>query len=409
MLNIKQVVLLVFIISQIPGDNFYGNLGIAQSYFVLPLLGIYFLNNSLVPKIKMLNVSGIAILAILTIQLILFKFSGLIEWYRTVGGVVLTMVLTALYWDGKENRNQLKWIVYATAVPVAAFYLGLWTIGGAGNPRSSFLQHDPNHLAQLLLYGVIGLLYLLQSVENSKNRRYFVILLILWFFPIAYTVSRTAIIIYFLIVILYVMMFYKKTRLVNFGFMIFIILFIISLSPVGLGKITDIKIIGFYEERFSEKSESRLNYYSHGFKLVRENFFTGVGISNFQDHDWRVRNGFYRNVLLKNRTMSVSTSSHNGFLDIMLIGGIFLFLAFCTIIFYPAYFIYNYSRKYVDPDMKIVKFIIYSLTIVFVTINMTYSLYNSKLGWWGIGLSYLLISKYYLRLKYKSRKLIKLT
>ena len=152
-----------------------------------------------------------------------------------------------------------------------------------------------------------------------------------------------------------------------------------------------------YFNRFSQVDETRQKFYKTGVDLMTKNFVTGIGIKDFRDEHWRVKQGFYRRVFTSHKTYFYSTAIHNGFIDIFLIGGIGYFLSFCIIILYPSFFIFFYGRKNRTENIKETKFLIYSLTITFVLVNLTYSLYHTKLGWWGIAFSYLLIAPYYLR------------
>jgi hypothetical protein len=390
--------LMLFIISLIPGDRFYGSYGLAQSYFVLPLLVVYLINKRKLPPVILLRNTGLFMLIIITIQLILFNFNGLTEWYRTSGGIILTFVLVTLYINDQiVIKKQVKWIMFAAAFPVVAYYLGFWYMGNAANPRATFLRHDPNHLAHLLLYGVIALCYYFQESKNKKTKRLIIIAIISFFMPLVSTYSRTAIIIFFTIIVVYLYVFRHNARNLR-NPIIFMIIIASIISTIALSNfITGSKIFRMFEVRFEESEQSRLTFYTKGLTLIKENFVLGVGIKDFQNSGWRIRNGFYRTVSGSGNVYSVSTTTHNGFIDIFLIGGVFMFISFLFLISYPSYLIFSFKGSINKGSLQRDRFLIYSLYLSFVLINMTYSLYNSKLGWWGIALSYLIVSPYYFK------------
>ena len=394
----KHWPLLLFILSLIPGDTFYRSYGLVQSYFLLPLLLVYLLNKRKLPSISLLRNTGLLMISIITIQLIFFKFSGLTEWYRTAGGIILTFILVTLYInDQVVIKKQVKWIMLAAVFPVVAYYLGFWYMGNAANPRATFLRHDPNHLAHLLLYGVIALFYYYQESKKKKTKRLIIITIISFFMPLVSTYSRTVIIIFFAVILVYLFVFRHTAKsLKNPIFFMIIVASIISTIALS-NIITGSKMFRIFEVRFEENEQARLTFYTKGLTLIKENFVFGVGIKDFENSNWRIKNGFYRTVSRSGNIYSLSTSTHNGFIDIFLIGGVFMFISFVLLISYPSYLIFSYKGSLGRDFLQRDRFLIYSLYLSFVMINMTYSLYNSKLGWWGIALSYLIVSPYYFK------------
>jgi O-antigen ligase len=393
-LNLKESVLFIFIISLLFGDNYYTRLGISQSILLLPLFGYFLLSNNKIPKIAILRNAGFFMLGILFIQFIVFEFKGGFQLYRIAGGVILLFMLISLYRDYNLHRH-LKWFTLVSSVPVVSFYLGFWDLGNKQFQRASFLYHDPNHLAFLLLFGLCSLLYFYFIAHESKitiNKRLLLLAVTLYLPPILFTFSRTALLLLVLIGFVFLYTFFTKYVMVK-TLIVGVLLFIsFSLFVTYYSNST---IVSSFNNRFSEENTARERFYNSGFKLIGNNFFTGVGIYNYQNHNWRVKNGFYRLNAVKNELTLVSTASHNGFLDIFLTGGIGLFLGFCIIIIYPFYFMSKYSQYFLSNKYRAEKFLVSLYALVFIGINLTYSLYNSKIGWWAIGFSYIVISKYY--------------
>jgi O-antigen ligase len=392
--KLKKYALLVFIISLVPGDTFYKDLGITQGIFLLPMLLVYIINGNILPSIGKLKQAGIIMMAIISIQLLFSNFQGIIQWYRTMGGIILSFMIVVLYSNYKDVDKQIMWLMLAALFPVIGFYLGFWQNIGEDNLRKTFLKHDPNILAHLLVYGVIAALYSLRD-NNSKwlKIKYLIPLIILFFFPIAFTFSRTALFGFIIICFLYT--FHVMNLKYKIG--VFTMLLILSLSATSMFTIENEIITGFYG-RFEEGNDKRENYLNSSIEVIRNNFFTGVGVGTFENSSWRIANGFTRSEIDYHTgdIDDVSTASHNGLLDIFMIGGIGLFIAFLIIVLYPAYF-FTFSKFEKNKSLQYHKFIVYSLAVSFILINLTYSLYNSKLGWYGIGFSYLVIYPYYFR------------
>ena len=389
-MNLKSTALFLFLISLVPGDNFYLDLGLTQSLFLLPLLLTYIKGGKYLPSNIILRNAGIVFVVAITSSLIFSQFRGLIEWYRSIGGLILVFMIVALCSGNEINKKQIKWFAYAGSIPILAFYLGLWGVGDY-EMRLTFLKHDPNHLGHLIVYSTIAILAFIHELRKIKKVWVWLITGVI-FLPLAYTFSRTSLIGYFIVIILYLNILLGN-RLVG-NIVLFIFIFLIGLTtPLATKSV----IVSGFTERFLESNEKRTQFNQSGLEVVVENFFTGVGVFKFQDPDWRLKNGFYRlSVDGRGELNEVPTATHNGFLDVFLIGGVFLFVAFIIILTYPIYFLLS-KEKILEPsnELKWRKFLVFSFTSLFILFNLTYSLYYSKLGWWGIAFSYVLIEPYY--------------
>jgi len=387
-MNLKNTALLLFIFSLVPGDTFYGDLGLTQSLFLIPLLLFYALGGKYLPANKVLRNAGFVFAFVLTMHLIVSLFSGLVEWYRTIGGLALVFIFVSLYYNNLSLRLQLAFLVLAGLIPILAFYLGYWNYW-SNSFRMTFLKHDPNHLGHLIIYGLIALLAFINTAKKTWSILALPIFA-LYIVPLTFTFSRTSLIAGIVVFVFYLA--YLSNRSGRIIFLAFLFGIVIYSS-----KIKDIDVIfqGIY--RFSESNDTRVGFLEQGLKLASDNFLIGVGVDNFQNPEWRLKNGFSMSKYSENGVVYVvPTSTHNGFLDVFLIGGFFLFGAFITIITFPAIFLFR-KTKLLGTNMELQwrKFLVYSFTITFILINITYSLYNSKLGWWGIAFSYVLIAPYY--------------
>ncbi|MGK0136894.1 MAG: hypothetical protein ACI9DJ_000338 [Algoriphagus sp.] len=389
-LNLKNTALLLFIFSLVPGDTFYGDLGLTQSLFLAPLLFVYLVSGKYLPANKILRNTGFIFAFVLTIHLGVSMFSGLVEWYRTIGGLILAFMVVTLCSRNENNRNQIKWLALAGSIPIIAFYLGFWE-QAEGLVRMTFLKHDPNHLGHLIIYAFIALLAVIQVSQKIKKVWVWPVVAIC-FIPLAFTFSRTSLLAFIVVLVFYFIVLAGNRRAGNIviGFFALLVGVIVLLSSQN-------RIVEGFADRFSEKNETRSNFNESGLEIIADNFFTGVGVAKFQDPNWRVANGFSRTKFDNQGGVSqVATSTHNGFLDVFLIGGAFMFGAFLTLITFPAIFLFRKSRFFeANIELQWRKFLVYTFTTTFMLINITYSLYNSKLGWWGIAFSYVLITPYY--------------
>jgi hypothetical protein len=389
-LNIKKFSLIIFIFSLVPGDTFYGDLGLTQSLFVVPLLFVYLSEGKFIPENKFLRNFGLLFFSLLTINLIVGLFSGIVEWYRTIAGVVLSFIVVTLFSKNQNYREQIKFLSFASLIPITAFFLGLWAPIDDYSLRMSFIKHDPNHLGHLLIYGFISVSASL-LFSKKTNKIWFWLSAFLFFVPLAFTFSRTSLLVFLLIVVIYNRIFGSMKNMRNILSLLFIFLgitvFLIN---------SENSIVRGFSHRFDEKDDSRTEYFERGVELATENFLTGVGLGDFQNPDWRVKNGFYRTAWDESGSYVLPTATHNGFLDVFLIGGVFLFITFIAIVIFPMFFLFRKSNFFENSfDLELRKYIVYSFTLCFLLINTTYSLYNSKLGWWGIAFSYVLIAPYY--------------
>ncbi len=387
-LNLKNTALLLFIFSLVPGDTFYGDLGLTQSLFLLPLFLVYSIRGKYLPTNKVLRKAGFVFAFVLTIHLIVALFSGLVEWYRTIGGLVLVFIFVSLYYNNLILRLHLVFLVLAGSIPILAYYLGYWTYWN-NSFRMTFLNHDPNHLGHLIIYVLIAFLAFINTTK--KNWGILAVpIFTLCVVPLLFTFSRTSLIAFIVVFVLYLAYLSNRTSRIMYVALLFGGLFYSS-------KIKDVDILFQGINRFSESEDSRKGFIEQGLKLASDNFFIGVGVDNFQNPEWRLKNGFSRSQYIEDGLVFiVPTSTHNGFLDVFLIGGVLLFGAFVTIILFPAVFLLRKARHFSsNVEMRCRKFLVYSFTATFILINTTYSLYNSKLGWWGIAFSYVLIAPYY--------------
>ena len=217
--------------------------------------------------------------------------------------------------------------------------------------------------------------------------KYVIVFMVTGFYavPILATLSRTALISFVLIFVLYVFM--AETRKSYKIFTLFIALLVSSAVFIEL---SNNEMISALSERVNQSDNERTDFLASSLNVVKNNFFTGVGLANFGDNQWRIANGFF----MISDGQIMNTASHNGMLDIIMIGGIFFFLAIIILLLYPTLKVYNRKSFFPKSEYCLDRFLTFSVFIIFIVINLTYSSYMSKTAWTSVALLYIFTYKY---------------
>ena len=383
--RLKNFSYILYILSLIPGDTFYGDLHMAQSFFLIPVLFLYFLQRKYSFN-RQIIIPILIVLGVATIYLLINPLGSIIEWYRIIGNIFLVIMIPDMF-KSKSRAFIIIPIILIGAIPAIAFYLGFWEFKFEFQLRMSFLRHDPNILSYNLLFSYIFALYFLK-LENFKwVSKYAIVFIVTGFYavPILATLSRTALASLILIFVLYV--FLAESRKSYKIVTLFIALGVIS---VGIMQLANNELISALSERVNEGDKARTDFLASSIKVLKNNFFTGVGLANFGDNQWRIANGFFRS----EDGQIVQTASHNGMLDIIMIGGIFFFLAIIMLLLYPALKVYNRKGFFRKSEYCLDRFLTFSVFIIFIVINLTYSSYMSKTAWTSVALLYIFTNKY---------------
>ena len=81
--RIKNIAYFIYILSLIPGDTFYGDLGLAQSYFLFPIVILFFVKTKLTFNRDIIY-PLLFIIGLATFYLLLDFKGAVIEWYRII-------------------------------------------------------------------------------------------------------------------------------------------------------------------------------------------------------------------------------------------------------------------------------------------------------------------------------------
>ena len=386
-MSLKSLVLGIFLVSLLVSDTFYGYLGITQSLFLLPLLSYFVLSGKLLPASGSTRVLILLFIAIITSSLMSSMFNGIIEWYRTVGGVILATIITSRFTNDNSFKLQLFVLSTSVGLIVLGYYLGLWYLY-PGTIRLTALYHDPNRLGHLLLFGYSTTVSLI--VFLNKPSKFIVLVSVLYTIPVLATVSRTTVICF--IFLFLIAIFYSMNTLGRFIMTIILSIGIISMYSIKVNVIGNSSKVLL--ERIEAGDVQREKLINSSMSVIGEKPILGVGVATFVDPEWRINRGLSMRKYVNNSAIIVPTSSHNGFLDILMIGGLVLFIPFIGLVFMPIFRLNKISKLQIPLNEKNArKLTILLLTITVVIVNLTYSLYYGKLVWWSIAICHVLINR----------------
>ena len=383
--RLKNFAYIIYILSLIPGDTFYSDLYIAQSFFLVPIVFLYLAKNKYNFNSQIIF-PVLFVIGIATFYLLTNPVKSIIEWYRIIGNIFLLIMVYDFYKNKSRNFIIFPMILIGI-IPAIAFYLGFWELKLENQLRMSFLRHDPNILSYNLLFAYIFTLYYFKFESYKWVTKYCLIFIVSGFYalPILATLSRTALASFILIFVLYLLL--AETRKI-YRFITFLVAFVIVTTVVI--KLANNDLVSALTERISAEDDARSNYLAASLKVVGNNFFTGVGLANFGDNRWRISNGFF---MIQDGQI-LQTASHNGILDIIMIGGIFFLLAIIYLLLFPTLKVFQRRYSCVKKEYYLDRFLTISVFTIFIVINLTYSSYMSKTAWTSVALLYILTNKY---------------
>lgn len=366
--------------------------GLTQGILVLPFLFFSFMDYKFLKN----NVFIGASVFYGSIIFLLFILSGAKSYTlfsNTFGTVLFGLSVFNFKYIGKIFEKSAFLLLIGCSVIGISFYLNLWEIDDITR-RYTFISHNQNTLAFLMCIGVSFLFFYYHSGKNSKYKYGYLLLILILIIPILSTISRTGIILLFITIfinIYFVLGVRKKVAIVLLGILILLSsTLVLSLLESNLP----------YFQQFSDRTteaeqDSRIRFWLIGVKLANENFFTGVGFNNFYNDDWRksvglVARGFDESA---GKVTDYSVSIHNSFLDLILIGGIFLLIPYVFIILnlcYNSFRLFKLPQK----EPKVAGAFILSITIGIFLFSFTGQAATFKFTWYLFAINYYFIYLY---------------
>ena len=317
-------------------------------------------------------------------------FRNILLLYNLFGTVIIGLSFYNLRIKNLVFPMALHLFIAGTVCISFAFYFGFWDVRLVSG-RASFINHNENMLGQLLNVGLAFSLYSYFTTTVKWKSRLFLVISILHLTPILATISRTGITTLLLTVIIFIFGSFKNTQ--KIGFITSVFLLLMAGSTVLFQLFKSNRFLDKFVERTSNSlNDERADLWNIALNIAKENAFTGVGFSRFNDELWRIQMGlsFETNDAFNNNYQIIGASIHNSFIDLVWIGGIYLLFAYILIL---LFLIIN-SAKILFNDIKenrITGALILSLTINAVLFSFTGQGATQKITWFTIGISFALI------------------
>ena len=379
---IYPLALLIFCISLLLGEEYLlNNFGIAtQAFLSLPvmLLSALFFKR---PESKVFYTSFLLICVVFAYLLLISAFGGFLSVYRVLGNIVLGILIANPNFRKVNVTYGLRFYYWSSFfLLVITFFTGIfWS--EIENGRMTAFDLNSNNCASLLVVStIIGvLLWLKENRRDLKNL--YMITSLLHVFPILSTVSRSGVVSLLFVALFYFVAFHGRKALFT-GVMLFAML-------IAVLQFISIRYIDEFEIRIGETTDDpRIAIATTAYEIFSDNLVLGVGLPNFLDERWRIRN----NLVMWNpsQTSFGVVSIHNSFLDLGLIGGLPLLALYLVIVFYPALF----ASMHILSQSRVIRiysaFILSTFALVFIY-SFFHQAYVHKHNWFLLGIVYLLI------------------
>jgi hypothetical protein len=249
------------------------------------------------------------------------------------------------------------------------------------------LDNNENILAGLLVFGYCNILYKLLKLTTFSGKAKYLFFALIHLPPIIATGSRSGFLI--LAVASLCAIFAKIPLKFRKAFIGTAVLIAFVAASVGISIQDSDSVIN----RFKTLSEDdRFAIWSVANNVVVNNIFTGGGFGNFNDEDWRIANDLFvtRPGDKPNSIKLIAVSLHNSFLDLILIGGLWLLVPYLLIILnlFIKSFRYLFSK---DLDLQVIG----AFILPVVTGSFIFSFggqgATDKFTWLQFGICYILI------------------
>jgi O-antigen ligase len=360
--------------------------GFAQSYLILPFIILSLLSIKINFHDSFIK-SIFAYIAIGTMSFILGGFEGF-DLITTIAGLVfICLSLINKKFEDFIKSDLMYFFALLTSISAIAYYFGFWAIRNEqlGNTRLTFMENNENIMSQQLCIGLSFILYIAFNSKLKNVRNLLFILASVYIIPILSTISRTGISLAAITLLLFIYVKFKSSSITSF-FFTFILGGVLIFSYVIDSE--NFNYINILTERVDDASEDiRFELWDLGIKLALDNFFTGVGFGNFSSMDWR-------NTVSSTHTLGSDGfgSTHNTFLDLIHIGGIWLLIAYITLI---GYILRNGIKMIlsVSSEIRTCGALVLSNIIGIIFFSQTAQASMDKLTWFLFAVCYVWINE----------------
>ena len=369
------------------GDNFLQRYlpGVTQGQAIILFILVSFFNYKLIINNRFLILS-VLIASVTSLFFSLGGFKNMVLLYTILGSVFLGIATFNPRLQNEIIRYSFISFPIMSLFVSLTYYLRLWTLNELTG-RSSFLDNNENILAGLLVFGYCIILYKFIKFTTFSGKAKYLFFALIHLPPIIATGSRSGFLI--LAVASLCAIFAKISLKFRKAFIGTAVLIAFVVASIGISIQDSNSVIN----RFKNLSEDdRFAIWSLANNLVVNNMFTGGGFGNFNDADWRIANDLFvtRPGVKPNSIQLIAVSLHNSFLDLILIGGIWLLIPYLLIILnlFVRSFRYLFSR---DIDLQVIgAFILPVVTGIFI-FSFGGQGATDKSTWFQFGICYLLI------------------
>jgi O-antigen ligase len=369
-------------------DFFLQNIlfGLNQSYLVLPLILFSLIYYKKEFKTKFFK----NIVIYIALGIIIFSIYGF-KNFELLSNLTGTVLVAFSFYNFKFtpliHKYLLNTYIIIAIIFCVFYYIGYYEVNFSG--RSSFIGHNENYLSQLLNIGLAFSLYKYFQSSGNLAKRVYLFSSISHILPIFSTGSRTGIT---LMIITLLIIFWNSIGIIaRFIFIVGIFIFFILDSTYITQLSNKSEYVKLFVDRASDsKNDERGDLWNISLNLAKDNFFTGVGFDRFYDENWRRSVGLYYEIYDSElgRYYSQSMSVHNSYLDLIMIGGVWLLFYFNYLFYYPLKNAVQFLRI---GNLKYTGLLILILLLNVVMFSFTGQGATQKITWLLIGVSYFLI------------------
>jgi O-antigen ligase len=368
--------------------------GLNASHLIFPFLLLSFYQFN-IPKERTFFYLLLSYLALLNIFFVASGFDGFILLTTTAGTALIAIAMLNTRLRTVIISKLPEYVLGLTLLISLAYYLNFWESRLLGGERLTFMYNNENILAHQMSIGlVLALVKSAQVKFKHQNLLWFVISLI-FIMPLIATVSRTGIALMLLTLGVF---FYARLKVMGTFAIISLFFFaaVIGLLP-DVEFLTKSKFINAFFERSTEAvDDPRFQLWQVGWNLAKDHFITGVGYANFLSTEWRNRIG--QDSILGFGGFS---SVHNSFIDLILIGGIWLLIVYVVLILWSLWKGAKLLRSYI-PEVRLKGAAIISLIMGIVFFSMTGQAATEKKTWFIFAICYLWFDEGRLLIKRRS-------
>jgi O-antigen ligase len=328
---LPKILAILFSMGLLISDRWLNNNlpGMAQSHFILPLILIS-LHKS---KIELNSIFYKSLFFYIFVAFIFFLIGGL-QGGPLLGTLFGTVLISFSLSESNNKGILLEFIprvlMALTLLIAMAYYFGFWEnrkleFDGA---RLTFMENNENIVAQQLCLGFSFFLFYGFTLTNRKIKTILFVCSAFFIIPALATISRTG-----AGLLVFIILIFSFARFKFFGLgvaLFFTLIAVLSGSIFFQINFDNSRIYSSFMDRIDETGEdARFDLWDLGIKLAKENFFTGVGFGNFSNIEWR-------NNMASNHYLGFGEfgSTHNTFLDLIHIGGIWLLIPYLVIIIF---------------------------------------------------------------------------